>query len=253
MRCSALGAAVLLFLAAGPVAAKTWNRLEIIGILGGNGVYGLDVFSAGIYHPRYGLGIGTRALELRGETWDLPRQGRPDASAHAIVIVAPIEARVVLASWEGSPFFDSSSAESSTGRLAVRLILPMGALHRTDRGPGRHSGDAGTRPCEGVRQGVDLGLGPELRRGQALVRQRRPLRVPDPRGRVFPVASRRPLVRDGAPILRAHPWGHDRGQPAESLPRRGLQIVPPCRTVRHHRKLRAAGARFGVDDPMYSS
>lgn len=119
MRWSVLGAAAFLFLAVVPAAAKTWNRLEIIGILGGNGVYGLDVFGAGIYHPRYGLGIGTRALELRGETWDLPRKSRPDASAHAIVIVAPIEARVVLASWEGSPFFDSSSAESSTGRLEL--------------------------------------------------------------------------------------------------------------------------------------
>lgn len=119
MRCRLLSAAAALFLAAAPAAAETWNRIEVFGILGGNGVYGLDVFAAGIYHPRYGLGIGTRALELRGETWDLPRQGRPDASAHALVIVAPIEARVVLASWEGSPFFDYSSAESSTGRLEL--------------------------------------------------------------------------------------------------------------------------------------
>lgn len=119
MRCRVLSAAAALFLAAAPASAETWNRLEIFGVLGGNGVYGLDALGAGIYHPRYGLGIGTRALELRGETWDLPRKGRPDASAHALIIIAPIEARVVLASWEGAPFVDFVSAESSTGRLEL--------------------------------------------------------------------------------------------------------------------------------------
>lgn len=114
----ARGAAICL-LAAAPAAAETWNRIEIIGVLGGNGVYGVDALGLGLYHSRYGLGIGTRALELRGETWDLPRKGRPDASAHAMIILLPIEARVVLASWEGSPFLTSNSAESANGRLEL--------------------------------------------------------------------------------------------------------------------------------------
>lgn len=101
-----------------PASAESWNRVEILGLLGGNGVYGVDVLGLGIYHPRYGLGVGTRALELRGETWDLPRKGGlGDASAHAILLFAPLEARVVLHSWEGSPFTTLVSAESSIGRL----------------------------------------------------------------------------------------------------------------------------------------
>lgn len=120
MRSKVLSVAAALFLAAMPAAADTWNRIEVLGVLGGNGVYGVDALGFGIYHPRYGLGVGTRALEARGETWDIPRKGgRADASAHALLILAPLEARVVLASWEGGAFLTATQAESSNGRIEL--------------------------------------------------------------------------------------------------------------------------------------
>jgi len=120
MRFRILNTALACLFCASPSAAETWNRIEVLGLLGGNGVYGVNAFGLGIYHPRYGLGVGTRALEARGETWDIPRKGGlPDASAHALIIVAPIEARVVLASWEGGAFLTATQAESSNGRVEL--------------------------------------------------------------------------------------------------------------------------------------
>lgn len=81
---------------------------------------GVEALGLGAYHPRYGLGVGARALEARRETWDIPRKGLPDASAHALIRLLSLDARVVLASWEGGMFQDSvNSVESSNGRIEL--------------------------------------------------------------------------------------------------------------------------------------
>lgn len=112
-------AALVLLLASLPARAGYWDRIEIIGGYGGNGFVGLRLFDLGLYNARYGLGVGTRIADMRAETWDLPRESRPDSSAHALIIPVPFEARVALASWEGKPFISGTSAESSIGRLEL--------------------------------------------------------------------------------------------------------------------------------------
>jgi hypothetical protein len=75
MLCKAISAAVFAVLAAVlPASGEIWNRFEPVGGFVGNGVYGGDILSVGIYDPAYGFGAGTKLVEARGETWDLPRQ-----------------------------------------------------------------------------------------------------------------------------------------------------------------------------------
>ena len=93
----------IILLASVSASAETWNRVEYFGVFGGNGLYGMDILSMGLYHESYGLGIGTTLLQYRGETWDLQRRNLPDVSAHAILVPLPLEARVVLASWRAIP------------------------------------------------------------------------------------------------------------------------------------------------------
>lgn len=122
MRCKVLSAVAACLLASIPSAAETWSRIEILGALGGSGgVYGFDAFGLGAYHPRYGIGVGTRLMEARWQTWDLSRKGGlPDASAHALLMPVPLEVRVILASWEGGMFRDTSaSVESTNGRVEL--------------------------------------------------------------------------------------------------------------------------------------
>lgn len=119
MHCKALRLLVALALLASPASAA-WDRVEYFGGYAGNGYWGVDLLSAGIYHDRYGVGVGTKLADLRLQTWDLPRKGRPDASSHGMVIPFPLEARVVLASWEGKPYQDYLSFESSNGRVELK-------------------------------------------------------------------------------------------------------------------------------------
>lgn len=109
--------ATVLLLAATPAFAGSWNRIEYIGMFAGNGFWGADMLGYGIYQDYYGVGTGIRLAEFRVETWDLPRKGKPDASSHLILLPAPLEARVVLASWEGAPFVDN--VESTNARLEL--------------------------------------------------------------------------------------------------------------------------------------
>ncbi|MDE2143932.1 MAG: hypothetical protein KGJ84_16100 [Elusimicrobia bacterium] len=117
MRSSLLS--LILLLAPASARADTWNRLEYFGGYVGPGLYGLDLFSYGLYHERYGVGAGTKLVDFRGDTWDIPRHGKPDASAHLTVVPIPLELRVVLASWEGAPFVEYVNAESSNGRVEL--------------------------------------------------------------------------------------------------------------------------------------
>lgn len=99
--------------------ASAWDRFEPVGYFAGNGHMGLRLVDYGIYSARYGVGVGTRLADVRLDAWDIPRQGRPDASAHGIVVIAPLEVRVALRSWEGKPYIEGTSAESSIGRIEL--------------------------------------------------------------------------------------------------------------------------------------
>lgn len=113
----ALAAAAVL---AAPARAQTWDRFEVFGGYLGTGFSGIRVADYGLYNARYGVGVGTRLMDARLETWDLPRAGRrPDATADGIVIPVPLEARVALYSWEGGIFTNETYAESSIGRLEL--------------------------------------------------------------------------------------------------------------------------------------
>jgi hypothetical protein len=113
--------------------------VEYVGAFAGNGFYGGDILSLGLYHDSYGLGVGTTLLQMRGETWDLQRKHAPDASIHGILIPLPLEARVVLASWEGDPFVDYVNVESSNARLELHgWYCPwayFGAMTDVEPGP----------------------------------------------------------------------------------------------------------------------
>lgn len=111
---------VLLALGSAPAQGATWDRFEVFGFYAGNQFAGIRVADYGLYSARYGLGLGTRLMDARLETWDLPRKGgRPDATADGLVIPVPLEARAALLSWEGGIFTDSTYAESSIGRLEL--------------------------------------------------------------------------------------------------------------------------------------
>lgn len=108
---------LLLAFAAAPCGA--WDRFEVFGAYAGTGFLGMRVADYGRYHGRYGVGVGTRLMDARLETWDLPRKSRPDASAHALIIPAPLEARIALKSWEGPVYIEGTGAESSIGRVEL--------------------------------------------------------------------------------------------------------------------------------------
>lgn len=123
MKPSGLLSLLLLAALSAPAAAETWNRWEYMGGFGGNGFYGVDVLSVGLYHERYGFGVGTQLLQMRGDAWDLRRRGLPDATAHAILAPLPLEARLVLASWEGDPFVEATHVESSNARIELHASI----------------------------------------------------------------------------------------------------------------------------------
>ena len=162
MRSKVLDLLVALLVLAAPASAGSWDRLEYFGGYAGNGFTGVDLLSYGLYNDYYGAGVGTRLADLRLQTWDIPRKGLPDVSSHGVVIPFPLEARVVLASWEGTPFQDYTSVESTTGRVEFHAwYCPwavFGDLNEVQPGAISPNGRA---PVDGLVYGAawDMGLG----------------------------------------------------------------------------------------------
>lgn len=116
---SLIRSSALLLLAGVPARAGHWDRIEAVGAYAGTGMAGVRLADYGIYNARYGVGVGTRLIDVRFETWDLRRRGLPDASFHGMIIPFPLEGRVALASWEGKPYIAGTSAESTIGRVEL--------------------------------------------------------------------------------------------------------------------------------------
>lgn len=108
-----------LLLCAGDASAY-WTRQEWIGLELRTGSQKARLIDVSAYASRWGLGVGTTALDVTMGAWDVPRRGLPDASGHGVLIYFPLKAYVALASWKGGPYFhfiDKSRADHSVGKL----------------------------------------------------------------------------------------------------------------------------------------
>ena len=100
------------------------------GGYGGNGFVGLRLLDLGYYNARYGLGVGTRAADVRAETWDLPRESRPDASAQvtpASVLVASSNATRRSSISSKIRLTAPGSRTISTSESSILCITPCGS------------------------------------------------------------------------------------------------------------------------------
>lgn len=94
-----LAAAVLVPARAGAVVWKG----ELFDFEAGHAYVGFRLLDLAIYEPVTGLGIGTNPFEVKRKGWDVRRPGRPDASGHNVITVAPVNLYAIVYSREGEP------------------------------------------------------------------------------------------------------------------------------------------------------
>lgn len=112
---------VLALLALCAPARAYWVRQEWMGFQGETGNFRMRLLDFAAYDSHWGPGVGIAGLELMTGPWDIPRAGRPDASAHALWEFAPLRAYWALVSWKGPPYFHltESAADRSVGKIEL--------------------------------------------------------------------------------------------------------------------------------------
>lgn len=110
----------LVLLAARPADAY-WIRQEWMGLQGETGNVRMRLLDFAVYDSHWGPGMGIAGLEAMTGPWDIPRVGRPDASAHALWEVAPLRAYWALFSWRGPAYLHmtENAADRSVGKVEL--------------------------------------------------------------------------------------------------------------------------------------
>lgn len=99
MAASAVTLAALFFTLLVAPSYAIWIRMDGIGGEGGTSHIGVSALDFGIYHGRYGIGLGTAAYELRRGRWDVDRPGQSGAAGRVWDVILPVKAYVALRSW----------------------------------------------------------------------------------------------------------------------------------------------------------